>query len=233
MSRIIAHDGIQGQKKGVRRFRNYDGTLTEEGRRRYNYYEKKTDRDTSGAYETGKAKQMAPKTYVKTGRSGESREDLSRFTDDELKALTARAQLEQNYRNAFNTYQYSKGRKFLNGFKSALKEAGDIALSGKSLMEGINGIKKQLEEAKKVTEEKNKKAQEKANDLVKKSNDEAVKNWLLSIEDWKTRDFATKFVKSFANSKEGSNNYGNITSNQLEQIKKLYKDKIKGKEDED
>lgn len=31
----LAHHGIKGQKWGVRRFQNPDGTLTEEGRRRY------------------------------------------------------------------------------------------------------------------------------------------------------------------------------------------------------
>ena len=60
MSDVIIHDGTQGQKWGTRRYRNYDGTLTEEGRRRYNYYEKKTDR----SYETGRAKQAGPKTYL-------------------------------------------------------------------------------------------------------------------------------------------------------------------------
>lgn len=33
----LAHHGIKGQKWGVRRFRNYDGTLTEEGKERYGY----------------------------------------------------------------------------------------------------------------------------------------------------------------------------------------------------
>lgn len=44
---IIQHHGIEDMRWGIRRFRNYDGTLTEEGKRRYykNYY--KTDRGTS------------------------------------------------------------------------------------------------------------------------------------------------------------------------------------------
>lgn len=33
----LAHHGIKGMKWGVRRFQNADGTLTEEGRRRYGY----------------------------------------------------------------------------------------------------------------------------------------------------------------------------------------------------
>lgn len=34
-SEILAHHGIQGQKWGIRRFQNPDGTLTPEGRKRY------------------------------------------------------------------------------------------------------------------------------------------------------------------------------------------------------
>lgn len=33
----LAHHGIKGQKWGIRRYQNPDGTLTDEGRRRYGY----------------------------------------------------------------------------------------------------------------------------------------------------------------------------------------------------
>lgn len=33
----VKHDGILGMKWGRRRYRNYDGTLTEEGKKRYDY----------------------------------------------------------------------------------------------------------------------------------------------------------------------------------------------------
>lgn len=33
----LAHHGIKGQKWGVRRYQNLDGSLTDEGRRRYGY----------------------------------------------------------------------------------------------------------------------------------------------------------------------------------------------------
>lgn len=36
----LIHYGIKGQKHGYRRFQNEDGTLTEEGKRRYGYYDK-------------------------------------------------------------------------------------------------------------------------------------------------------------------------------------------------
>ena len=40
----ISHHGIKGQRWGVRRFRNPDGTLTEEGRKRYGYDKPMTKR---------------------------------------------------------------------------------------------------------------------------------------------------------------------------------------------
>lgn len=33
----LKHEGIKGQKWGIRRYRNYDGTLTEAGKERYRY----------------------------------------------------------------------------------------------------------------------------------------------------------------------------------------------------
>lgn len=37
----LAHHGIKGQKWGIRRFQNEDGSLTEEGRKRYNQFEER------------------------------------------------------------------------------------------------------------------------------------------------------------------------------------------------
>lgn len=40
----LSHHGIKGQKWGVRRFRNSDGTLTEEGKKRASYREKRNQK---------------------------------------------------------------------------------------------------------------------------------------------------------------------------------------------
>lgn len=37
----LFHSGAKGQKWGIRRYRNYDGTLTDEGKKRYYKYERK------------------------------------------------------------------------------------------------------------------------------------------------------------------------------------------------
>lgn len=136
---ILVHDGLIGMKHGVRRWRNYDGTLTEEGKKRYDYYENKTDR----VYRTGKMKQMGPKVYVKGGKWGQLKEDLSQFSNDELRALTYRAKLEKEYREAFNTYQYTKGKQFIENLKNTAQELGDIMGKGAYVMKSFNDMKAQ------------------------------------------------------------------------------------------
>lgn len=55
-SDCLMHYGVKGQKWGIRRFQNPDGTLTEAGKRRYDYLnrvvDKQYDRATRGARRT-------------------------------------------------------------------------------------------------------------------------------------------------------------------------------------
>ena len=39
-NKYLAHFGIKGQKWGVRRFQNEDGSLTSEGKKRYGIYDR-------------------------------------------------------------------------------------------------------------------------------------------------------------------------------------------------
>lgn len=146
----LIHTGAKDQKWGVRRYRNYDGTLTEEGKKRYDYYKNKTDR----VYNTAKSKQMGPKTYVPTGRWGEYQEDLSKYSDAELKALTNRANLEKSYRESFYTKKYSGGRQLLNTLKNTTKEASEVISIGARFVNAINDLKLQLRKNKAITEGK-------------------------------------------------------------------------------
>lgn len=61
--KFIAHHGIKGQKWGIRRYQNEDGSYTEEGKRRYGIYN----------YD----KENRSKLYSETGRLGSAR----RFSD--------------------------------------------------------------------------------------------------------------------------------------------------------
>lgn len=59
----IAHAGIKGMKWGLRRFRNYDGTLTSAGKERYDYYDEKGGKKSKATAESkSAAKKTAPKS---------------------------------------------------------------------------------------------------------------------------------------------------------------------------
>lgn len=70
---FLAHHGIEGQKWGVRRYQNEDGSLTSEGRKRY---------QRTGSEKTSK-------DYA--------RKNPRKLTSEELKTANARMQLEKDY----------------------------------------------------------------------------------------------------------------------------------------
>lgn len=147
MDRVIIHDGIKNMRWHVRRWRGYDGKLTEEGKKRYDYYENKTDR----VYNTAKNKQMiANKPYVKSGKWGSEKEDLSRFTTQELKVLTERAEAENNYRKVYNTYRNTGLRQFVESAKSFAKDASSAFETIAKVMSSVNDIKAQMKRSKDI-----------------------------------------------------------------------------------
>ena len=122
--RELYHDGIKGMKWGIRRYQNYDGTLTEEGRRRYNknYYDDRAEgslptKDEDGNYYYTNKK--GKKTLYKT-RS----EQLS---DTELTDLNRRVQQENKLAaETSDAYEY-KGPKADQALRDASRIAKDIA----------------------------------------------------------------------------------------------------------
>lgn len=147
MDRVIVHSGTKDMHWHVRRYRGYDGKLTEEGKKRYDYYENKTDR----VYNTAKNKQMiANKPYVKSGKWGSEKEDLSRFTTQELKVLTERAEAENNYRKVYNTYRNTGLRQFVESTKSFAKDASSALDTVAKVMNSINNIKQQIKRSKDI-----------------------------------------------------------------------------------
>ena len=80
-SDYLAHHGIKNQKWGQRRFQNYDGSLTSEGRRRYGIGESNQSRRERKQAEKAKAK--AAKARAKA--SGKKKAEAQKLQDQDQK----------------------------------------------------------------------------------------------------------------------------------------------------
>lgn len=77
-SPFLEHHGIKGQKWGVRRFQNPDGTLTAAGKKRYLKLQKKTLKDFSKTYKFGSDNTAAIQTLSKRS---DARNELKRLIE--------------------------------------------------------------------------------------------------------------------------------------------------------
>lgn len=127
---ILVHHGIKGQKWGVRRYRNKDGSLTAEGR-------------AHAQKQAEKAADKAKRQDYK--RASKNRRNLS---DEELMARIGRLEKEKRLReltedNLYNNKVKSSGRKateeILVGAGKTLAKAaivGSAAYLGRALVSG-------------------------------------------------------------------------------------------------
>lgn len=130
----LYHHGIRGQKWGNRRYQNSDGSLTEAGKKRYGYGEKrgtfrnelkrqkafndmrKIDEKTEKAAEKLKRKASTNEAFKSKYEEAEKmRQQASKRMDAGLKALDMR-DAEINYRDAYRDYmKFSRRNTLLFG----------------------------------------------------------------------------------------------------------------------
>lgn len=115
----IQHHGVKGQRWGVRRYQNKDGSLTSAGKKR------RSMSQIVGDIREARKQKLARDAEENEKRLAEQRQkDLSEdklsakdMSDAELKSRIERLRLEQSYNQAVQqTQTVSKGEKFVNQY---------------------------------------------------------------------------------------------------------------------
>lgn len=110
----LYHHGVRGQKWGIRRYQNSDGSLTSAGKKRLSKIEGK---------EAKLAEQKAAVIGSKSGASSKSgtakKKSVKDMTNEELETANRRMALEINYKTQYsklNPQKVSIGKQFVNKF---------------------------------------------------------------------------------------------------------------------
>ena len=111
---VLKHSGIKGQKWGIRRYQNEDGSLTEEGKKRYGNPEtyRAVAKEASSLEEATKGASSAVSTaasIINTQRGSKAiRKDYSNLSDKELQEKINRLNLERAYGDLSGDTKYVK-----------------------------------------------------------------------------------------------------------------------------
>lgn len=118
------HSGILGQKWGRRRYQYEDGSLTEEGRDHYGVGPAREKSPSKRELKKmAKAADTEKKNNLMKSYKDAVKKDVTKMTDDELRAANARQALENNYYSALANSEGAKLVKAKAEKNAQLKEA--------------------------------------------------------------------------------------------------------------
>lgn len=147
----LRHHGIKGQKWGVRRFQNSDGSLTAAGRKRYGDGEGSSVEDYQNAIKKTKAAGESVENIRKFNNDIKRikdpamekriRKSTETMTDKELQQRVNRLNMEDNYtRMMMNREQLKQGEDYVN----RVLDVSAVALRGATTALTIALLVKQL-----------------------------------------------------------------------------------------
>jgi hypothetical protein len=119
LSNELQHHGIKGQKWGVRRFQNTDGSLTAEGKKRYsvNDYQQAIDKTKTAGKIVNEAKTLNNTVKKLNDPAAERRirKSAAEMSDIELQKRVQRLNMEDNYtRMMLHRESLERGRTFVD-----------------------------------------------------------------------------------------------------------------------
>ena len=115
----LQHHGIKGQKWGVRRFQNTDGSLTAEGKKRYSVsdYQQAIDKTKTAGKIVNEAKTLNNTVKKVNDPAAERRirKSAAEMSDIELQKRVQRLNMEDNYtRMMLHRENLERGRTFVD-----------------------------------------------------------------------------------------------------------------------
>lgn len=141
----LYHHGILGQKWGIRRFQNEDGSLTNAGKKHLKTLNNVSSTTETAFKKTGEAakgiKNVNDRLITKEQEQFKSRINVSKMSNEELQAAVNRMQLEKNYKS-LSAERVASGKKHTSNLLSTI---GDVVTVGASIAGIITAISKAVE----------------------------------------------------------------------------------------